>query len=705
MSDARIDRLYDLLPAVYRQRDAEHQQQLRDFLRVIAEQVNVVEDDIEQLYENWFIETCDDWVVPYIGDLLGYVPVQEAGTATTGQQRLRNRILVPRRELANFIRYQRRRGTLALLELIASDAASLSARAVEFFPQLGVAQPLNHLRPKRGRFMDLRDMEALDLLRSPFDESAHTVDLRRPTSTRTTGRYNIPSAAAFIWRLRSFSVTRAPAYHAQGGDPFYTFSQLGNDAPLFTNPQRENDPATIAGELNVPTPIRRRALEKQRGKFYGKDLSFAIWKDGKLVPAEQIVSSDLSDWTAYTPKPKQVAVDPVLGRFAFAEEDMPQSSVEVTYHYGFTGPIGAGEYDRPISQLDGAVLYRVGPGERFTTLGEAYQRFAKDKNKRGVIEITDSGVYVETLDVTLAEHQYLQIRAANGKRPIIRILDLYVSKPEALRVTLGSRARFVLDGIVVSGRPLVVRAKSPDIEAARVAIRHCTLVPGWNIHAGCPPPGKNTIPSIELTGMHGRVDISDSILGTLEIDEKKVSEPVDLRIRDSIVDALADDRVAISAERGRHAHATLHAARCTILGKTLVRAVALVENCIFTAPVSVARTQTGCVRYCHVPRGSRTPRRHHCQPDLVIAPDGYDEVKKSTEASRVRPRFDSRRFGQPTYCRLSLDCAAEITNGADDESEMGAFHDMFFPQRHANLRTRLDDYTPAGMETGIIYAD
>ncbi len=66
------DRLYQLLPTIYRQRDAEQGWPLQALLRVITEQVNVVEDDIAQLYENWFIETCQDWVVPYIGDLIGY---------------------------------------------------------------------------------------------------------------------------------------------------------------------------------------------------------------------------------------------------------------------------------------------------------------------------------------------------------------------------------------------------------------------------------------------------------------------------------------------------------------------------------------------------------------------------------------------------------------------------------------------------------
>ena len=72
---SRVNRLYELLPAIHRMRDAERGYPLKALLQVIAEQVNVVEDDIAQLYENEFIETADDWVVPYIGDLVGYRPV------------------------------------------------------------------------------------------------------------------------------------------------------------------------------------------------------------------------------------------------------------------------------------------------------------------------------------------------------------------------------------------------------------------------------------------------------------------------------------------------------------------------------------------------------------------------------------------------------------------------------------------------------
>jgi hypothetical protein len=108
------DRLYDLIPVIYRLRDADQGYPLRALLRVIAEQVDVLEKDIAGLYENWFIETCDDWVVPYIGDLIGYRQVHEAGEPgdpRVPQARELNKILIPRREVANTIAYRRRKGT------------------------------------------------------------------------------------------------------------------------------------------------------------------------------------------------------------------------------------------------------------------------------------------------------------------------------------------------------------------------------------------------------------------------------------------------------------------------------------------------------------------------------------------------------------------------------------------------------------------
>ena len=171
-----------------------------------------------------------------------------------------------------------------------------------------------------------------------------------------------------------------------------------------------------------------------------------------------------------------------------------------------------------------------------------------------------------------------------------------------------------------------------------------------------------------------------------------------------------------------NAFASLTIARSTVIGTVLTHAIELAENSLFTSTVTVARRQTGCVRFCYVPPGSRTPRRYECQPDLVERaataelrasaalrkeppPSDADlEAGQASERLRVEPDFNSTRYGTPTYCQLAEACAEEIKRGAEDESEMGAFHDLFQPQRAANLRARLDEYTPAGMNAGIIYA-
>src|SRR5438094_9433273 len=115
-ADPRIERLYKLLPAVYRMRDADQKYPLQALLRVIAEHVNVVEDDVRQLYEDWFIETAEDWAVPYIADLIGYRPVADAGSpsdGTTAEGRALNRMVIPQRALADRLGHRPAQGTVA----------------------------------------------------------------------------------------------------------------------------------------------------------------------------------------------------------------------------------------------------------------------------------------------------------------------------------------------------------------------------------------------------------------------------------------------------------------------------------------------------------------------------------------------------------------------------------------------------------------
>jgi hypothetical protein len=332
--------------------------------------------------------------------------------------------------------------------------------------------------------------------------------------------------------------------------------------------------------------------------------------------------------------------------------------------------------------------------------------------------------------IDLQAGESLQIRAANRTRPVIRLLDYMTDQPDGFAVYGRQGSRFVLDGIVVTGRPMQISGPDRnDVERfaegdlCDVTLRHVTLVPGWGLECDCEPK-RPSEPSLELLNTGAKLVIEHSIIGAIQVVADEVqTDPVVISISDSIVDATSEARVAVGAANLPLAFADLTILRSTVIGEVNTHAITLAENAIFMSHILVARRQHGCMRFCYVTPGSRTPRRYHCQseraeaaieealrsaPRAVTDPPLTDAMildARLRERIRVRPRFVSTRYGHPAYCQLACDCAEEIKRGADDEAEMGAFHDLYQPQREANLRARLAEYTPAGMEAGILFAN
>jgi len=243
---------------------------------------------------------------------------------------------------------------------------------------------------------------------------------------------------------------------------------------------------------------------------------------------------------------------------------------------------------------------------------------------------------------------------------------------------------------------------------------HSTVVPGRSIVDGTPP---SSLPSIVVepagaTGSavntHFELQLASSVSGPIAC-------PATVRgiwILDSIVDGLGGAALA-DAGGGRTASLTIE--RSTMLGTTSIHDLEASES-IFAGAVDTARTQSGCVRFSFVPRGSRTPRRHRCQPDLAIRAQldealaaeptltsAQQDAIRAFVAGRLQPSFSAVEYGQPAYCQLRLSTPVELRTGAADGSEMGAYCQLKQPQRESNLRIRLDEYLPFGLDAGFIY--
>jgi len=738
------DRLINLLPAVYRNRDAAEGEPLRALLQVIAEQAALIEEDLERAYDNWFIETCDEWLVPYIGELVGYAPGGGIGDAA-----VRAGAVSARREVANMIYYGARKGTLKLLERLAADIAGWPAIAVEFRERLGQNQSLRMPLPGRGRTATAAARRPAP--GHPDDREARFSDMRRLSSLRGQGRHGLPNVGLYVWRLRAFPVTDAPARCCEEIGPHcFTFSVLGNDAPLFSRGP-------------PPEPISRRAFSAPRKRgdrfataspaLYGEmgdghpaTRSLAIHAAGwpnprtmrsQLVPAEKVIVANLEDWT-YQPPPGYIAVDPELGRISFPSRTPPKRQVTVSYHYGFSAEIGGGEYSRPLSQDHDpdaekqAEPIRVSGADALRKALRPWSEAWDDEEgqegphvlqpKHAVIEITDSGAYVMPIRLWLRPGRTLQIRAAQGKRPAISLIDWQVGQADNLTVTGKAGSRFTLDGLLIFGRGIQIEGALRSF-----TMRHCTLVPGWTLDPDC-DPRRPAEPSIELIDSGACVTIEHSIVGSIQVNNDEVrTDPVLIRVSDSVVDATGADCdspqcEALGAAGSRLAFASARFVRSTVIGRVMTHEVELGENSIFLGRMTVARRGRGCLRFCYVLPGSRTPRRFHCQPDLAMQlargqieedarrrrpgdPPDPALVTPEAERERVHPRFDSLRYGTPTYCRLACYCAEEITTGAEDESEMGVFHHLHNARRAANLRARLEEHIPAQCDAGIIFAD
>jgi hypothetical protein len=405
------EKLWAWIPEIYRDLDGQPegpaQGTLRALIGLIADQAAVIRRDIDRLWDDQQIALADDWAVPYIGDLLGTLPVSE-------QNRRGQRVSVARTMF-----YRRRKGTLPVLESLIRDIADLDGAVVEAFRRLGRTRhrldpevpglegPVTRSPP--GGTANLRSPRVSDVVDGPFDDLAHTLDVRRVRGPH--GRFNIPKINFHLYRLQAFAIRLATPFDLGGGR--LTFDPSGRDIDLFQPRQRpdEGQPWNNVREWEVPAPLTCRrlnaasfslsdelptSLADELGAFagleYRTESGFRRMLEARLTPAQLILhlsdllesaltplspkrhlwpgavavtiasgagaetllrhealGADLTNWGAgLTVEPdRRVLIDPLRGRILLTGAiGSGEALFARLHHFGLANPVGAGPFDR-----------------------------------------------------------------------------------------------------------------------------------------------------------------------------------------------------------------------------------------------------------------------------------------------------------------------------------------------------------------------
>jgi hypothetical protein len=299
--------IYQLLPQLYRSRDS--QGELKKFVEMFGHELARLRANIDQLQQDFFIDSCQEWVIPYIGDLVGTTVLFNEGA--------RNRA-----DVKNTIRWRREKGTLAGLEDIAAQIGDWGALAAEMFQELIWSQNLNHLRPRAHWTVNLSDPSSVAKIGTPMDESCRVVDIRPIDGV--VGAYQISNVGFWLWMMASQPV--AGIDPSQEDARRYYFSPLKRDQILYAGGDKPASCAAETGPSNPADiclphandlPIRGRDFHDHPVPYWGTDAGFGIYEDGILLcePAPDVINASVepsSDFAELAQMSGIVVADPGL---------------------------------------------------------------------------------------------------------------------------------------------------------------------------------------------------------------------------------------------------------------------------------------------------------------------------------------------------------------------------------------------------------
>ena len=703
--------LYELMPAVHRREDAGLAYPLEALLDIISTEAGHLQRDIAGLWDDFFIETAAEWVIPYIADLVGSTPLHPV----TGSWRVgrREHDLVPAPEgHAGDARGTGRR-----------VVTGWGARVVPFFEELEWAQHLDHLRRTRRLALagSTGSAPSTSATSTRWTGSAgrSTTSSGRSTSGRSAagrGRHNIKKIGFFLWRLRSNPLIGVEPVPVGGPPPRLSPEPARQQRPdLHQRPAASaaSDPAELdlpgsdptaraaRSTSRPPTPRGRAAAAESRPtaarRLSRRHAAARGWRWARattardpersvvvavgdvdrraradqVIPASRVTVCNLSTWRL-PPAGKDVAIDPILGRMTLAPSAEPGAARRVRdrvlLRFQSAGPdadLGGG----PVRSR--AADRRPAASRDRSTRRSGARRESRPGTDRGSSSVR--GAIADWLLVSppprVGGHRDRRQRHVSRGQPRHRAAARRDARDPLRRPgTAGPR----LTGLTVHGTgggTLSVDGMAVDGQRAR---RSATA---WPASRSATPRSCPAAPSIRRRrgAPVGRLDRRHDRRIRLPRHARQRDRRARPRSRpragslvasDSIIDSPADET------RDRRGRPPTTARPATSGGSRSSVTSASARSCyasdvLFLDRVDVQRTQVGCIRFSYVRDDG------HDAAALPLparpGPSRRRAVRAAQRSGRGCGRASLRAgYGQPGYGQLAVDVAAELKTGGTE---------------------------------------